>query len=203
MEDLNSSLGHVTKTLIPWLETTVLELASSVNMRFKALVSKSNLAASERGPLAPDHVDNTNSSADDADGSRGSAPARTQAQPPLVAPPLVDVSGNDNSDTEPHAHDRNAPNAPPDHTTSACSTAPLTPLTTAGTNISPNVTYTLPTGHLGSGLRGPTMASPAPARGNNMSQMAWSDMHQYHSVHPPVPAQLSDTLSRPPISSCL
>ncbi len=57
VEDLNSSLGHVTKTLIPRLERKVLELASSVDARFTALASPSNLAALERGPLAPDHVD--------------------------------------------------------------------------------------------------------------------------------------------------
>jgi hypothetical protein len=45
VEDLNSSLGHVTKTLILQLNKKVLELASSVDARFKALPSPSNLAA--------------------------------------------------------------------------------------------------------------------------------------------------------------
>ncbi len=150
VQDLNSSLGHVTKTLIPQLETKVLELASSVNAQFTALASPSNLAAAECGPLASDHVDNTDNSVDDADGSHGSAPARTQTQPPPAAPPPVDVLGNDNSNTEPHEHHRNATTAPPDH----------------------NGTYTLPTGHFGLGLNGPTMASPAPTHGKDVGQMA-------------------------------
>ncbi len=57
VEDLNSSLGHVTETLIPQLQKKVFELASSIDARFMALASPSNLAAPERGPLAPDHVD--------------------------------------------------------------------------------------------------------------------------------------------------
>jgi hypothetical protein len=53
VEDLNSSLGHITKTLIPRLETKVLELASSVNAQFTALASPSNLAAPERALRPP------------------------------------------------------------------------------------------------------------------------------------------------------
>ncbi len=139
---------------------------------------------------------------DNADGSRSSPPARTQVQPPPAACPPANVLGNPNSNAEPHAHDRNAPNAPPDHATSAGSIAPPTPPTAAGTQVSPNDTYTLPTGHFGSGFNGSTMASHTPTHGNNMGRMAWLDMHQYHLVHPPVPALPSDTLSRPPMSSC-
>jgi hypothetical protein len=126
-------------------------------------------------------MDNADNSMDNADGSHGLAPARMQAQPPPAAHPPVDVLGDDNSDTEPHAHDRNAPTAPPAH----------------------NGTYTLPTGHFGLGLRGPTMASPAPTCGNNVGQMAWSDIHRYHLVHPPDPAQVSEMLGGPPMSSHL
>jgi hypothetical protein len=100
-------------------------------------------------------------------------------------------------------HNRNAPGTPPDHATSDNSPAPPTPPTATGANVSPNGTYTLPTGHFRLGLRGPTMASPAPPGGNNMSQMAWSDMHRYHLVHPLVPAKLLDTLGGPPMSSWL
>jgi hypothetical protein len=157
VEDLNNSLGHVTKTLIPQLNKKVLELASSFDAWFKALAPPSNLGALECGPTAPNHVDDADGSSgvDDADGSRGSAPVRTQVRPSPAAPPLVDVLGNDNSDTELHAHDRIAPNALPDHATSAGSIAPLTPPTTAGTQVSPNGTYTLPTGHFWIGIQQP------------------------------------------------
>jgi hypothetical protein len=115
VKDLNSSLGHVTKILIPQLDTKVLELASSFNARFKALASPSNLAALKCGPPTPNHVDNADSSngMDDADGSHGSAPARTQVQPPPAAPPPANVLGDANSNAEPHVHNRNAINAPP------------------------------------------------------------------------------------------
>jgi hypothetical protein len=209
VEDLNSSQGHVTKTLIPRFKTKILELASSVNARFKALSSPSNLAAPECGPPAPNHADDANGSMDNADYSRGLAPARKQAPPPPVAPPPVDVLGNNNSNTEPHAHNRNAPNAPPDHVTSTGSTAPPTPPTAAGTNVSPNGTYTLPTGHFG--LRLTTLQLHV-----NSYREQYNDgylpphLHLQglaESIHQNAQARLQDTITpclrRTDVSSCL
>ncbi len=107
VEDLNSSLGHVTKMLILQLVKKVLELASSLDAQFKALAFPSNLAALEHGHPAPDRVDNADGSSrvDDADSFCSSAPAGVQVQPPPVAPPLVDVLGNNNSNAEPHVHE--------------------------------------------------------------------------------------------------
>ncbi len=77
VEDLNSSLGHFTKMLIPQLNKNVLELASSFDTQFKALPSPSNLAALEDGHPAPDRVDNVDGS------SRVTMLTVSAAQPPL------------------------------------------------------------------------------------------------------------------------